>query len=139
MLGEGLICQNDREKALKKLQSLRAINPVTCSEQALSRRREEFVENFISLAWKVFGVSKQSLKGLSEEELYQTAGLIYEKTKSHVRKKILSFAWIPIFGWLTLLGDEYLSYNLDYRFLKKAYGENFFPFDEFKRLVDLAY
>lgn len=135
-----LILQNDTERILAKIDDLK--KQFLTEKERLAAKH--FVRLFCELAEYYFGISSEQLKEFTKEELTALDGLILKKGKIRkIRVLLFEISLIPVmFGILCLMSDfsfegvnRNLSYSLCRKKLIKARGQNFFPYEEFKKLL----
>jgi len=146
MAENSLILQNPREKIFTKIESSKKRKSVAEKEQLLKDSKESFCYAFIASAWRILKFRPDELNCLSIKELIELESLIYPKVKRLVLLQTLCLVFIPLIGWLllreiiyqyigpnslrtTARSQYYHSYIWTRKVLRKAYGNDYFPFE----------
>jgi len=143
----GLIRQTADEQFLVRLQQLKEKNlsaaEAAAREQNSRRIQDEFAADFVALSWSLLRISEAQLgSDFSDADLKKLASLIYERCRSRMLGQ-KAFAFLVPIGWVfgpILYTDGELHswrYRKRYEALRKAYGEEFFPYDRLKNFLDL--
>lgn len=140
-----LVKPSRRDALVQKLNAFKEEGLNAKEKQYADEVKKEFAATFVNLAYNLMGISKDQLKKLNDKnDLEELAEILNEKTKKRTRIYVPLCALIPIAGWIIFLvqiqeTDQKcwcLYYRHSYKFLKKIFGKNWFPYECVKGRIE---
>lgn len=119
---------NIQEQLLGKISDMRQKNLTAKQKEEIEFHERRLIGGFKKFSWHYFGVNKEQIQELSDQEIEALFLLVSERArKTAVYMRILGIS-IPIIGWMAILGEsESIPFANSTRKLKQAFGNSFNP------------
>lgn len=117
-----------QEQLLGKISDMRQNNLTAKQKEKIAFHERRLISGFKKFSWHYFGVNKEQIQELSDQEIEALFLLVSERArKTAVYMRILGIS-IPLIGWMAILVEsESIPFANSTRKLKQAFGNNFNP------------
>lgn len=119
---------NAKEQLLGKISEMRQKNQTAKQKEEIEFHERRLIDGFKKFSWRYFGVNKEQIQELSDQEIEALFLLVSELArKTAVYMRILGIS-IPLVGWIAILQEsETIQFANSMRKLKKTFGNSFNP------------